>query len=55
MLTNEARAAHQKIKDRISAAGINYPLCWDDMGSSEKDMWEEPMIRAINRLERKNK
>lgn len=48
-------AAHQKIKDRITAAGIKYPLSWDEMGSSEKDMWEDRMIRSIDRLERWSK
>ena len=64
MLTKEERAAwiaqreaeHQKIKDRIRAAGIKYPpMGWDDMGSSEKDMWEDRMIRSIDRLERWSK
>ena len=48
-------AEHQKIKDRIRAAGIKYPLGWDEMGSSEKDMWEDRMIRSIDRLEGKSK
>ena len=63
MLTKEERAAwiakreaeHQKIKDRIRTAGIKYPLGWDEMGSSEKDMWEDRMIRSIDRLEGKSK
>lgn len=36
------------IKQRLAAAGIEYPRRWDEMGSSEKDLWEE---RQITRLE----
>lgn len=58
MLTQAEKAAwiakreaeHQKIKDRIRAAGIKYPLNWDEMGSSEKDMWEDRQIRLIDKF-----
>lgn len=35
--------------DRIRAAGIMRPLNWADMGSGERDQWEQRMIRAIER------
>jgi len=48
----QREAEHQKIKDRITNAGIQYPAAtyWGEMGSSEKDMWEDRMIRAIDDL-----
>jgi len=63
MLTTEEKAAwiaerearNQKIKDRIRAAGISYPMGWDEMGSSEKDLWEDRMIRSIERREGRRK
>lgn len=27
-------------RERIEAAGIAYPTDWEQMGSSEKDLWE---------------
>lgn len=39
------------IRDRIEAAGIKYPLSWDEMGSSEKDLWEDRMVARLDKLE----
>ena len=39
--------------ERIAEAGINRPINWDDMGSSEKDLWESRMLRSIERSERR--
>lgn len=39
------------IADRIEAAGIKRPINWSDMGSSEKDLWEERQIRYIETIE----
>lgn len=36
---------------KIEAAGYQYPMAWDEMGSSEKDMWEERKLAAIARRE----
>ena len=51
----EREARNQKIKDRITAAGISYPMGWSEMGSSEKDLWEDRMIRSIDRREGRGK
>lgn len=34
---------------KIEAAGISYPIDWDEMGSSEKDLWEERQLVRINK------
>jgi len=34
-------------RDRLKAAGVKYPIGWDDMGSSEKDLWEERQLRNL--------
>lgn len=34
-------------KERLVAAGIKYPVGWNDMGSSEKDLWEERQLRNL--------
>jgi len=34
-------------RERIEAAGVKYPLGWDDMGSSERDLWEERQLRQL--------
>ncbi|MFF2388916.1 hypothetical protein [Agromyces sp. NPDC058104] len=39
------------IRERIEAAGIPYPLNWDDMGSSEKDLWEDRQIARLDKKE----
>lgn len=49
----ERDARAQAIRDRIAAAGIKRPINWDEMGSSEKDLWEEGALRAIARRERR--
>jgi len=35
--------------DRILAAGFSYPANWDEMGSSEKDLWEENILAYLDR------
>lgn len=37
--------------DRILAAGFTYPANWDEMGSSEKDLWEENILAYLERRE----
>ncbi len=37
-----------EIRQRILDAGIKYPLNWDEMGSSEKDLWEDRQIDLLN-------
>lgn len=34
-------------RERLKAAGVKYPIGWDDMGSSEKDLWEERQLRNL--------
>lgn len=45
----ELAAEAPAVRDRITAAGIKYPSYWDEMGRSEKDIWEDRMLRAIER------
>jgi len=35
-------------RERLEAAGVKYPLGWNDMGSSEKDLWEERQLRNLS-------
>lgn len=37
--------------ERIERAGIPYPANWADMGSSEKDLWEDRQIAALDKKE----
>lgn len=39
------------IRQQLEGAGIQYPAAtyWDEMGSSEKDLWEERQLKALNR------
>lgn len=49
---------HASMKNAILSAGIKYPAptYWDEMGSSDKDIWEEGKIRQIQKInERKNR
>lgn len=39
------------IERTIRDAGINYPINWNEMGSSEKDLWEERQLRVIAKRE----
>lgn len=34
-------------RQRIEAAGIKYPAQWADMGSSQKDLWEDRHLASI--------
>ena len=38
-------------KERIVAAGFVYPAHWDEMGSSEKDLWEDNILGYLDRTE----
>lgn len=46
---------HNSVRAAILSAGIKYPMSswWDEMGSSEKDMWEERSIRGIEILQKR--
>jgi len=35
--------------ERAYLAGLKRPISWDDMGSSERDIWEERQLRARDR------
>jgi hypothetical protein len=37
------------LKERILAAGFTYPANWNEMGSSEKDLWEDNTIAYLDR------
>lgn len=37
------------IREVLTAAGIGYPMNWDELGSSEKDLWEERQYRALQK------
>ena len=37
------------ISERILAAGFSYPGNWDELGSSEKDLWEDRIISHLDR------
>lgn len=37
------------IREQLEAAGINYPINWNEMGSSAKDRWEDAQLAAIAR------
>lgn len=39
---------------RIAAAGIAYPVSWDEMGSSEKDSWEEAVLSQLDAAQRRS-
>lgn len=50
---NEQRHARaQQVRDRITAAGIPYPVNWDEMGGSAKGLWEERQLSRLDRRER---
>lgn len=58
MKTQRTQPAHtpavskaQQIRDRIQKAGVKYPMNWDEMGSSEKDLWEDRIIARLDKLE----
>ncbi|GLJ62209.1 hypothetical protein GCM10017576_23390 [Microbacterium barkeri] len=38
-------------RERILAASFAYPANWDEMGSSEKDLWEENILAYLDRRE----
>lgn len=44
---------HEEIRQQILDAGIEYPepTYWNEMGGSEKDLWEERQLRSIIRRE----
>lgn len=37
------------IRARIEGAGIKYPDMWAEWGSSERDLWEDRIIRRLDR------
>lgn len=37
------------IKSRLLEAGVVYPMNWDEMGSSEKDMWEDAALATLEK------
>lgn len=37
------------VRDRLIAAGFTYPTNWEEMGSSEKDLWEDKIIASLDR------
>lgn len=41
--------AKSSLRQSLEAEGVKYPIGWDDMGSSEKDLWEERQERSIRR------
>lgn len=41
------------LRQFLEGEGVSYPLNWDEMGSSEKDLWEERQERAIRRRQRR--
>lgn len=51
MNTTQTKASPREI---IEGAGHRYPINWNEMGSSEKDLWEERMLRSIHRRQRRN-
>lgn len=47
---SQTHKTHLSIPERIKAAGIKHPDSWDDMGASEKDLWEDRQIANLDRL-----
>ena len=37
----------ERIRQILTEAGVTYPPNWEEMGSSEKDLWEERQLAAL--------
>ncbi len=35
------------VRLKLLEAGVVYPANWDDMGSSEKDLWEDAALQTL--------
>lgn len=35
------------VRSKLLEAGVVYPANWDEMGSSEKDLWEEAALQTL--------
>lgn len=42
------------IRERILAAGFSYPMNWQELGASEKDLWEENIISYLDHRDEVN-
>lgn len=40
---------NDSIPAQLKAAGVEYPANWDEMGGSEKDLWEDRQLARIAR------
>lgn len=40
---------HASPGDQLTAAGVEYPGNWNEMGSSSKDIWEEAALRQLQK------
>lgn len=38
---------NRRIRERIEAAGISYPISWEEMSGSAKDRWEDSQLNYI--------
>ena len=41
------RPEAERIRQILTEAGVTYPPNWEEMGSSEKDLWEERQLAAL--------
>ena len=41
---------NRRIRERIEAAGISYPINWEELSGSAKDRWEDSQLRYIERF-----
>ena len=44
----QGRGEADRVRNTLRDAGVQYPSNWDEMGSSEKDLWEERQMAALS-------
>lgn len=45
----QVQSEAERIRNTLRDAGVQYPANWDEMGSSEKDLWEDRQMDALKR------
>lgn len=45
----------RKYQQFLEANGVKYPMNWDEMGASNKDLWEERQVESIFRMRARKK